>query len=93
MLELLIDNPRIFKVTGNTLTIPQSEKIHPLVNKLHLMACRLSGNPSKRENFRMRLPQSSWRLGDDPLRSNIPPISTGGFSSVIKGKLVDFKPL
>ena len=93
VLELLIDNPRIFKVTGNTLTIPQSEKIHPLVNKLHLMACRLSGNPSKRENFRMRLPQSSWRLGDDPLRSNIPPISTGGFSSVIKGKLVDFKPL
>ena len=84
ILEQLIDNPRIFRVKDNTLQLPGLEKIHPLANKIHLMVCHLSGNPLKCENFRMKQPLSSWHHGDNPLRSNIPPISISGFSSVIK---------
>lgn len=90
VLELLIDSPRIFKVKDDTLTIPHSRKVHPLSNKLHLMACRFSGDLSKAEKFRQKLQTSLWRHGDSRRKSNIPHILINGFSSVIKGKLIDF---
>ena len=51
VLELLIDHPVIIKVKQNTLKIQGSNKIHPLVNRLHLMACRISVKRSKRKCF------------------------------------------
>ncbi|XP_060600208.1 uncharacterized protein LOC132753725 [Ruditapes philippinarum] len=93
VLEMLIDIPLIIKVSRNTLRIPGLNKIHPLVNKLHLMACHISGNHSKAEIFRKSLSKSSWRHGDAPLRSNIHVTSTNGFFSVVKGKVIYFKPL
>lgn len=92
-MEMLIDRPRMFSVQNNTLTIPGTCKVHPLSNKLQLMACRISGSRSKAEEFRLRLQISSWRLGDAQLRNSIPHISTNGFSTVIKGKLINFIPL
>lgn len=93
VMEMLIDHPFILKVNQDVLTIPQSNRIHPLAYKLHLMVCRISGDHSKSENFRMTLLTSSWRHGDPPLKSNIPRILTDGFSSVVKGKKIFFKPL
>ena len=61
VMELLIDKPRIFKVHPDTLSLQHSHKIHPLVNHLHLMACRLSGKRIKAETFRKTLLKSSWR--------------------------------
>ena len=52
VLELLIDHPMIIKVKQNTLKIQGSNKIHPLANLLHLMACRISGKRSKTRIFR-----------------------------------------
>ena len=51
VLELLIDHPVIIKVKQNTLKIQGSNKIHPLVNRLHLMACPISVKRSKTEMF------------------------------------------
>lgn len=93
VLELLIDHPVIIKVKQNTLRIQGSNKVHPLVNRLHLMACRISGNRLKAENFQKNLLKSSWRRGDDPLKSNIHHTSGNGFSSVVKGRQIFFRPL
>jgi hypothetical protein len=60
ILEMKIDTPLIFKVQKNVLTIPPSLRINPLVDKLHLMVCRISGIPLKAENFRNNLQISSW---------------------------------
>lgn len=92
-MEMLIDRPRMFLVQNNTLTIPGTCKVHPLSNKLQLMACRISGSRSKAEEFRLKLQTSSWHLGDVQLRNSIPHISTNGFSTVIKGRLINFIPL
>ena len=92
-MEMLIDRPRMFSVQNNTLTIPGTCKVHPLSNKLQLMACRMSGSRSKAEEFQLKLQTSSWRLGDVQLRNSIPHISTNGFSTVIKGRLINFIPL
>ena len=93
VLQMLVRDPLILKVMDKTLRIPQSDKVHSLVNKLHLMVCRISGDPSKTEIYQANLLKSSWHRGDPPLRSNMPHILTDGFSSVLKGKKIFFKPL
>ena len=93
ILEMLTHDPFIIKVGQNTLRLPLTEKKHPLLNKLHLMLCRISGNPMKVNNYQKNLLTSSWRPGDNPLRSSIPHTLTDGFHSVMKGKLIHFKPL
>ena len=93
ILEMLTHDPYIIKVRQDTLKLSQTRKIHPLVNKLHLMLCRISGNPMKAENFRKNLLTSSWSPGGTLRKSSIPRILTDGFHSVIKGKLISFKPL
>ena len=93
ILEMLTHDPFILKVTQNTLKLPQTSKIHPLTNKLHLLLCRISGNPLKCENYRRTLLISSWPHGGRLHRSNIPRTLTDGFTSVVKGKFVHFKAL
>lgn len=93
IMEQLIDEPRIFRVRQDTLNLPHSDKIHPLVNHLHLMVCRLSGDCIKTETFRARLQTSSCHRGEILQRSNIPHTLTDGFRTVVKGKLINFLPL
>ena len=61
VLQMLVMDPLFLIVTDKTLKIPQSDKVHSLVNKLHLMICRISGDPSKREIYQASLLKSSWR--------------------------------
>ena len=93
ILEMLIQDPLILKVKKQTLNVPGTNKVHPLVNKLHLMVCHISGIPSKAELYRKNLSKFSWLLGENPLRSNISVTSRNGFSSVAKGKVIFFKRL
>jgi len=93
ILEMLIQDPLILKVKNQTLNVPGTNKVHPLVNKLHLMVCHISGIPSKAELYRKNLSKFSWLLGENPLRSNISVTSRNGFSSVAKGKVIFFKRL
>lgn len=93
VLEMLTMDPFIIRVEEGTLVLPQTKRIHPLVNKLHLMLCCISGNPTKSGNYLKNLSTSSCHLGENPPRSSMPHTLTDGFCSVIKGKLIRFKPL
>lgn len=93
VMQLLIEVPYVLKVTTDTLILPNTKKVHPLVGHLHLMVCRLSGNCSKVDRFHQSLPTSSWHRGDIPPKNNIHRISTNGWNSVVKGKLINFKLL
>ena len=63
VLEMLTMDPYILRVEQDTLTLPQTQKVHPLTNKLHLMLCRISGDPLKSENYLKSLSTSSCHLG------------------------------
>lgn len=93
VLEMLVDDLLIVKVREDTLTLPGLNQIHPLVNRLLLMVCHISGDPTKAEIYRSNLSKSLWRPKDDPLRSNILPTSKNVFSSVVKGRVISFIPL
>lgn len=90
MMELLIDQPFIIPVTEDTLIIPNKDSVHPLVNQLILVACRLSGNPLKIEAFQQTQPVSSWPLGNIQHRSNTRSILESGFASVVKNRSIQF---
>ena len=61
--------------TRNILSLPNSRKVHPLMNKLHLIACWLSGDPTKSETFRVKLPISYSHHGIEELKKQY----IGGF--------------
>ena len=64
LMEMLIDFPRILPSREDTLMLPHIRKVHPLHNKLTLIACRISGHLWKGETFRHNLNGSSWLHGD-----------------------------
>ena len=93
LMELMIDTPRLLPKGKNLLHLPGTQKVHPLCDKMVLMACRLSGEPLKTETYQRGLPTSSWRLGDLEQKSNTRPTLKSGFHTVIKGKLITFKQI
>ena len=93
IMEMMIDTPILLPKGENLLQLPGTQKIHPLCGKMVLMACRLSGEPSRTEMYQNGLPISSWPLGDLELKSNTRPTSKSGFRTVIKGKLIIFKQI
>ena len=61
----MIDNPIILPIRDNLLTMPHTDKVHPLQNILMLMACRVAGNQLKVTSF-LQKQQTSYlpRPGD-----------------------------
>ena len=86
---MLVVFPRILP-PGNILSLPNFKGVHPLMDRLHLIACRLSGDPMKVKTFQTKLPTSYSCHGVQELRNNILRISRNGFYSVIKNKLIQF---
>jgi len=79
ILQLLVDCPRLLPVTKTLLTLPSDKsKIHPLLQKLHLTAFKLSGNRSKVEDYQMTLLKSSCSYGVNLRGNNIGVISKNG---------------
>ena len=64
LLQLLIDFPRVLPQKRKLLTIPETNKVHPLESQMRLIACRLSGKISETKEFHQKLPISLWHLGD-----------------------------
>ena len=92
MLRLLIRHPVALPQQKSLLKLP-NKKVHPLHAKMVLMACYISGNPMKQEEFRSHLATSSWPHGDLVPRNNIKSISRNGLTFVLKGKLIIINPL
>lgn len=93
LLQMLIDTPRTLPRRADLLQLPYADELHPLRHKLTLVACRLSGDPCKADRFRQGLPTSSWRPGERALKNNTNTILTNGYISVVKGRLIHFKPM
>ena len=93
MMEMMTETPYLLPKRENLLTLPGTRKIHPLHKKMTLMACRLSGKPSRVEIFLKEQQISLWPLGDVAHKSNTQPTLKDGFSTVIKGKLINFKQM
>lgn len=90
ILDMLIDIPRLIPQRKRLLTIPGTEKIHPLYNQIRLLACRLSGKIWKIREFQKRLPESYWHLGEILLKNNMLHMSSDGLVSVVRNRLIQF---
>ena len=75
---------------GPTFTITLSSNTTSLRRKLTMLACRLSGNPSRIEEFQRRLLSSSWPPGETEQRNSTVPILQSDKSFVIRGRSATF---
>ncbi|XP_013393362.1 uncharacterized protein LOC106161058 [Lingula anatina] len=88
-MRMLVDKPRLINKHRCLLTLPtQPNKVHPLWDRLELMACHLSGITTKQKAFRKTLLQSYVNHGQMAQSSNTEHISTGGSSFAMNGILI-----
>ena len=92
LLNLLTDNPLVLPQTDSLLFLPHSIAVHPLRRELQLMACKISGSPSRRELFQAKLPTSSCCLGQLVPKTNMPHISRNGMTFCSKWKVNPYNP-
>ena len=93
MLKLLVRNPIILPFQQDLLSLPFSNRLHPLRDRLRLMACSLSGRRSDSKVYRDQLPKLSSHHGGLAQRSATSRHSTDGFSSALGRKLIRFDQL
>lgn len=87
LMQLVTDYPIILPMK-NLLTLPQTDKVHPLQEKLRLIACRVSGKAFKSINFQQSQQTLSSLHGERTLSDNIQFISENGHHIVVKDKLI-----
>ena len=90
VMELLVQKPVLLPRRRKLLTLPQSDRIHPLHGQLRLIACRLSGQTMKVREFQEKQPESFLHLGEEVQRNNMHIMLRNGFVSVTKGRLIHF---
>jgi hypothetical protein len=88
LLSLLVDQPLLIQVTNGVLTHPLKGNVHPLSPKLHLLACKVSGNISLTARFQKTLPKCSCILGGQGLRNNTTFTLKSGPPFAFNGKLI-----
>ena len=94
LLKMLIAIPFLFPKQEDLLSLSYSpQTLHPLRRKLTMLACLLSGNPSKIKEFQRQLLSSSWPPGEMAQRNNRVPTLQSGKGFVIRGKSVTFSHL
>lgn len=93
LLRLLVDCPILLPKGRRLLQLQDRNRIHPLSKKLDLLACRLSGNPSRNKMFRDNLRKSSLLPGDSPHKDSTPRTFVAGKLSVLQGVLIPFMHL
>ena len=90
LLRLLVEPPIVIHPKRNLLVLPGTRQLHPLREKLTLLACLLSGNFMKNEDFLRKQPTLSCCHGGTPLENNMTSTSANGFYSAVQGKLIQF---
>ena len=93
LLNMLIEEPIVLPRMQSLLTNPVTNDLHPLNDKLILLACRLSGNPLKPLAFQQQLQILSCHLGDSLLNHNIMATSIDGLNFALEGRLITCRPL
>lgn len=90
LLRLLIEKPIVIQPRKNLLTLPGTQQLHPLREKLTLLACHLCGKSTKTEDFLQRQPISSCSHGGNLLKSSTIHTFESGYYSVLQGRLIQF---
>ena len=93
MLKLLVQSPVILPRQSDLLSLSYSDRMHPLRDRLRLVACHLSGKPSDCRAYQEALPTLSSHLGD-----HLPKNVTGrhwanGFTSVLAHRRIQFEQI
>ena len=89
--NMLINYPLMLPSTQTTLTLPSDpQKIHPLQKTLRLLMCHLSGDCSKVMEFQRKLLQSSYKHGDQGLKSSTNATCKSGNSTVVNEVSIPF---
>ena len=89
LLEMLIDFPVLLLNANSLLSLPFSDRSHPL-HHLKLLACHLSGVTCKAEVFRRNLQKSFFIPGKSLPQNHTTQLCENGFFSVVKGKKIPF---
>lgn len=93
-LENADQEPILLPMQDNLLMLlTKKDCSHPLHKKMRLVACLLSGTPLKAKDFPMQQPILSCLPGDCLQRLNMTRTLKDGFSSVLKGRLIQFHHL
>ena len=90
LLRLLVDPPLVISHRETLLTLPGCPTLHPLRKKLNLLACHLCGESTRTKAFLKKQPILSYNPGASLPRSSTMYTSRNGFSSVLKGRLIQF---
>ena len=88
VLSLLIEVPRMLKVTRHNWVHPTLETPHPLQDQLTLLVCKLYGDPWRTQTFHQTLLTSSCIPGDIVLTNSMTTTSRNGCSLVVKGRVI-----
>ena len=79
LLKMLIAIPFLLPKQEDLLSLSHSpQTLHPLRRKLTMLACLLSGNPSKIKEYQRQLLSSSWPPGKMEQRNNTVPTLQSG---------------
>ena len=94
LMPLLIDYPVVFQASRANLYLPHKPKLgHPLRDKLHLMAVKLSGKSSQIMSFRRKLKNWSSHHGGRIPGRGMMVSSKNGRSFVLEGMKIPFSLL
>lgn len=86
LMHMLISYPLFIGRKVNLLTLPSQPQLkHPLHHKLNLLACYVSGNVCKQQEFLHQLKTSSCTPGDQHHRSNTLVTSINGHNFAVHG--------
>lgn len=94
LLECLIETPVLLPFCQDLLRLVHSDQKHPLnMRKLFLVACVISGIPSKRRDFQDQLQISYLNHGESLPQDNMSILGGNGVFGVINRKLIPLKLL
>lgn len=94
LLRMIIAIPFMLPKHQDLLSLSHSpQKFHPLRKKLTMLACLLSGSPSRIRVFHKQLQSSSWLHGEMEQRNNTVPTSGNGKPFLFRGKSITLNHL
>ena len=91
--DIIDSYPLVLPRYTNLLTLGNSDRKHPLIHKLQLMGCRLSGDRLKTETFWSKQTIFCSRLGAKEHKNSISHTLKSGLHSVAKNRLIQFKQI
>jgi hypothetical protein len=93
LMDILVDTPVIIQKKKGLLKLPLQQMSHPLEGRLRLIVCKVSGIVSENVDFQRTLPEYSCCHGNQVLKNSIIHTLPGGFATVLKGRLLQFRQL